>query len=84
MVLLLCPATNCHTGVALLQEPAVIAVDNPGQVHGALKEAFKRQKSPIGVKGDVLHAIKRIVDPCSNSCTLSKRKCICLAPDAST
>jgi hypothetical protein len=79
------PTTNYiySIGVALMQEPAVMAVDNPGQVHAALKEAFKHQQSPIGVSGDMLHAIKRVVDPCSNSCTLSKRKCMFIALDTS-
>jgi shikimate 5-dehydrogenase len=50
-------------------------VDNPAQVKGAVKEAFKHQAEPISVTGDVFHAVKRVMDeldPSANALSRSE------------
>ena len=51
----------------------MLAVDNPAQVQGALKEAFKYQAEPLLVRGDAMHGCKRVTDEIDNQ---HKRECI--------
>jgi hypothetical protein len=65
----------CRT---FLQEPRFLALDNPQQVKGAADAAFSlHQSTPIQVKGDAMHGIKRVADAASKSTTkLSLRTCL--------
>ena len=51
-------------------------MDNPKQVQGAARAAFSlNQSTPVELKGDAMHGIKRVVDAANNSMTdLSLRK----------